>query len=104
MSLLHVRVVSPADLSDEVAALVRDQRGATNLIVLPGAARQPSGDLIEADLVRECVQEVISGLRELGIDRRGSISLRAVDTAIGAGVRRAERDAPGDGADAVIWE
>ena len=40
MSLLHVRVVSPADLRDEVEAILRGQRGATNLVVLPGAARE----------------------------------------------------------------
>ena len=83
---------------------MRGQRGATNLVVLPGAAREPSGDLIQADLARECVQKVLSGLRELGVDRRGSISLHAVDMAIGDGVRRAERNAPGDAADAVIWQ
>ena len=104
MSLLHVRVVSPADLRDEVEAVLRGQRGATNLVVLPGAAREPGGDLIQADLARECAQEVLSGLRELGVDRRGSISLHAVDMAIGDGVRRAERNAPGDAANAVIWE
>jgi uncharacterized hydrophobic protein (TIGR00271 family) len=104
MSLLHVRVVSPADMRDEVEALLRGERGATNLVVLPDAAREPRGDLIQADLARECVQTVLSGLRGLGVDRRGSISLHAVDTAIGDGVRRAERNAPGDAADAVIWE
>jgi uncharacterized hydrophobic protein (TIGR00271 family) len=104
MSLLHLRVVSPADLRDEVEAILRGQPGATNLVVLPGAAREPSGDLIQADVVRECAQEVLSGLRDLGVDRRGSISLDAVDTAIGDGVRRAECNAPGDAADAVIWE
>ena len=83
---------------------MRGQRGATNLVVLPGAAREPGGDLIQADLARECAQEVLSGLRELGVDRRGSISLHAVDMAIGDGVRRAERNAPGDAADALIWE
>ena len=77
MSLLHVRVVSPADLRDEVEAILRGQRGATNLVVLPGAAREPGGDLIQADLARECVQQVLSGLRELGVDRRGSISVHA---------------------------
>ena len=104
MSLMHVRVVSPADLSDEVEAVLRGQRGATNLVMLPGAARQPGGDLFQADVARECVQEVVSVLQELGVDQRGSISWRSLDTAIGDVVRRAERDAPGDAANAVIWE
>lgn len=104
MSMLHVRVVSPADLSDGVEEVLRRQPGAANLVVLVGVAREPSGDLFQVDLVRECVQQVVGELRELGIDERGSISWRGVDTAIGVGMRRAERDAPGEGADAIIWD
>ena len=74
MSLLHLRVVSPAHFSHEVEAILSRQPGATNIIVLPGVARDPSGDLFQADLARECVQQVVSELRELGIDRDGSIS------------------------------
>jgi uncharacterized hydrophobic protein (TIGR00271 family) len=104
MSMLHVRVVSPADLSDGVEEVLRRHPGAVNLVVLQGAAREPSGDLFQVDLVRESVQQVVRDLRELGIDQRGSISWRAVDTAIGTCMRQAERDAPGEGADAIIWD
>ncbi|HEY1642913.1 MAG TPA: DUF389 domain-containing protein [Streptosporangiaceae bacterium] len=103
MSLLHLRVVCPADLRSGVTGILREQPGATNLVVLAGAVAEPAGDLIEADLARECVQGVVADLRELGVDRRGSVSWDAVDTAIGDGVSRAEREAPGDGADAIIW-
>lgn len=102
--MLHVRVVSPADLSDGVEEILRRQSGAANLVVLQGVAREPRGDLFQVDLVRECVQRVVSDLRELGIDQRGSISWRRVDTAIGSGMQQAERDAPGEGADAIIWD
>ncbi len=104
MALLHIRVVSPARLSHEVETILSRQPGATNIVVLPGVARAPRGDLFQADLARECVQEVVSQLRELGVDREGSISWRTVDTAIGDGMDRAERAAPGDGADAIIWD
>jgi hypothetical protein len=104
MSLLHVRVISPAHFGQEVEAILSRQPGATNIVALPGVARDPSGDLFQADLARECVQQVVSELRELGIDRDGSISRRAVDTAIGEGMQRAERAAPGDGTDAVLWD
>jgi uncharacterized hydrophobic protein (TIGR00271 family) len=73
-------------------------------VVLPGVVSQPAGDLIQADLARESVQETVSRLRDLGVDRRGSISWQTIDAAIGDDVSRAERAAPGDGADAVIWE
>ncbi|MGI9007538.1 MAG: DUF389 domain-containing protein [Streptosporangiaceae bacterium] len=102
--MLHVRVVSPADLSNGVEEVLRRQPGATNLVVLDGVAREPRGDLFQVDLVRECVQQVVSELRELGIDERGSISWGGVDTAIGTGMLQAERAAPGEGADAIIWD
>jgi uncharacterized hydrophobic protein (TIGR00271 family) len=104
MSLLHLRVVSPADRSQEVEAVLRHQPGATNIVVLPGVTQFPSGDLFEADLARECVQQVVSDLRELGIDSDGSITWSTIDAAIGAGPRRAELAAPGDAADAIIWD
>jgi uncharacterized hydrophobic protein (TIGR00271 family) len=104
MPMLHLRIVSPARLSPQVESILNGQPGATNIVVLPGAARAPSGDLFQADLARECVQQVVSELRELGIDRDGSISWRAVDPAIGDGMRHAEQAAPGDGDDAVIWD
>ena len=35
MALLHLRVVSPADLSAEALLILRGQPGATNLVHLP---------------------------------------------------------------------
>ena len=44
MALLHLRVVSPADLSAQVLPILRDQPGATNVVHLPGAAVEPAVD------------------------------------------------------------
>jgi uncharacterized hydrophobic protein (TIGR00271 family) len=104
MSLVHIRVISPAPLSQQVDAVLTRQPGATNIVVLRGAAQSPRGDLFQADLAREAVQQVVSELRDLGVDRDGSISWRPVDTAIGDCMEAAERAAPGDGADAIIWD
>ncbi len=104
MSLLHVRVISPSALSPQVEAILRGQPGAANIVMLPGVSRSPAGDLFQADLARECVQQFVSEMRELGIDRDGSITWSAVDTAIGESMRNAERSAPGDAADAIIWD
>ncbi|MEP6598047.1 MAG: DUF389 domain-containing protein [Actinomycetota bacterium] len=49
-------------------------------------------------------QATLDRLRELGVVERGSITLDLVDTAIGAGLTRAEVEAPGEGADALIWD
>jgi hypothetical protein len=53
-----MRVVSPAGLSAEVLPILRDQPGATSIVPLPGAAVAPASDLIQADVARECVQDL----------------------------------------------
>ncbi len=104
MPLLHLRVIVPAARADQVLATMHAEPGAASIAVVPGAARQPVGDLLLADVARECVPDLLARLEELGVDRSGAISLSAVDTAIGDAAERAERDAPGEGSDAVIWE
>ena len=102
--MMHLRVVVPGDTTDAVLELLETEPGATNIALFRAAVREPQGDLVFADLARECVPDVLSRLHRLGVTDRGSVSLESVDTAIGQAVRRAERDAPGEGADAVIWD
>lgn len=79
--------------------------GTAHLAVVEGAAKRPTrGDLIIADVARESVDELVYDLRELGIDQDGGIAIENIDTAISAAAEKAEDDAPGEGADAVIWE
>jgi len=42
--------------------------------VVAGASREPSGDLIEANVVRAALDPIISRLEDLHIPERGSIS------------------------------
>jgi uncharacterized hydrophobic protein (TIGR00271 family) len=102
--VLHLRVTSPASLTSEVVELLDGCAGTANLAVVPGASIRPEGDLVIADVARESAEEVIGGLRGLGIDRVGTIALEAVDTVVSVAAERAEDAAPGEGADAVIWE
>jgi len=104
MAMMHLRVVSPSRSTTQVLQVLDVTPGATNVVLLPGVARQPAGDLVQADLARECVPDVLDHLRHLGVPEDGSISLEVVDTAIGKAAVRAEQDAPGEGADAVIWD
>lgn len=102
--MVHLRiVVPPADL-DAVCDLLDRTPAATNLIVLPGAARRPAGDVVLCDVAREDASVVLSDLRRMGIDQRGSISVETVDTSLSRVAEEAERAAPGAPADAVIWE
>ena len=77
---------------------------ATHVVVLRGVARDPAGDLITCDVAREGASEIIGNLRNLGIERDGSIMIERVDTVLSRSAERAERRAPGFGVDAVVWE
>ncbi|MFE2591962.1 DUF389 domain-containing protein [Streptomyces anthocyanicus] len=102
--MLHLRLITPADRTDEVVRLIDRTVGTTHLVVLPGAAREPEGDVVMCDVAREAGDELINGLRGLGIDRCGAITAENIDLSLSERADRAERDAPGEPADAVLWE
>ncbi|GAA2756785.1 DUF389 domain-containing protein [Actinopolymorpha rutila] len=102
--VLHLRVTSPSERTEKVVALLEECVGVANLAVVPGASIRPPGDLVYADIARESVEGVLGALRDLGLDVDGTIAMEVVDTAISDAAERAERAAPGEGADAVIWE
>ena len=82
--MLHARVVSPCDTTAQLVAELGADPAVVNLIVLPAAARNPDGDAVQFDMLRERANDVIAHLHELGIDQRGSIVLEPVTTAISA--------------------
>ncbi|MFC4016579.1 DUF389 domain-containing protein [Micromonospora sp. GCM10011542] len=102
--MLHLRVITPSDQSAAVADLLAADPGVTHLAVLTGAARQPHGDLILCDVVRESADKVLNGLQELGVEARGGIAVDDVELTLSASAQRAAREAPGSGADAVVWD
>nr|WP_239086621.1 DUF389 domain-containing protein [Streptomyces parvus] len=101
---MHLRLIVPADTTDEVVALLGSTVGTAHLVVLPGAARSPAGDVVMCDVAREAGDELITALRRLGIDRTGAISLENLDLTLSEHADKAEAEAPGDSADAVLWE
>ncbi|MGW3989010.1 DUF389 domain-containing protein [Streptomyces sp. NPDC004830] len=102
--MLHLRLISPSDRTGEVLRLVEGTVGTAHLVVLPGAARDPAGDVVMCDVAREAGDELLAGLRRLGIDTSGSIAVESIDLSLSERAERAEADAPGEGADAVLWE
>lgn len=102
--MLHLRLVTPADKTDDVVRLIEKTVGATHLAVMPGAARNPSGDVVMCDVAREAGDTLLGGLRALGIDKTGSIALENIDLSLSERADKAEDEAPGEGADAVLWE
>ena len=102
--MLHLRIISPADRTDRVERLLHDDVAATHVVVLPGVARDPDGDLITCDVAREGASKLLEGLRGLGLEQDGSIMMESVDVSLSRSADRAERRAPGFGVDAVVWE
>ncbi|MFC5749131.1 DUF389 domain-containing protein [Actinomadura rugatobispora] len=102
--MLHLRAIVPADRTDAVCAVLAGCSGATNVVVLPGAARSPLGDLVNADIARESANQVIEALQGLGIERDGSIAFEHIDLSLSIGAEAAQERAPGHGDDAVVWE
>ena len=102
--MLHMRVIAPPETSGAVRDLLVAEPGATHVTVLPGIAVQPAGDVVESDVTREAVDDVLAGLCALGIDRTGGVTLEAIDTTLSDAADAAEEAAPGDPQDAVIWD
>lgn len=60
--------------------------------------------MVLCDVAREAGDELIGGLRALGIDKSGSITVEHSDLTLSARADLAEEEAPGEGVDAVLWE
>lgn len=102
--MLHLRLITPPDKTDDVVRLIEKTPGTTHLAVVAGAARNPSGDIVMCDVAREAGDELIDHLRGLEIDKFGSIALENIDLSLSLRADKAEDEAPGEGADAVLWE
>lgn len=101
--MLHVRIMSPAELTDDIVGVLEAEDAVSGLAVLRGAAIQPVGDLVLADVAREAANDVIERLRALGVHRRGSIQLEPVRTWLSREGFAAEVRTPGSSADSVVW-
>lgn len=102
--MLHLRLIVPSDRTGEVTDLLEATVGTAHLAVLPGVARDPVGDVVLCDVAREAGDELIGALRELGVAEYGAITVEKMDLTLSASADRAEEEAPGEGADAVLWE
>ena len=102
--MLHLRLITPAEKTDAVVRLIENTVGTTHLVVMPGAARNPAGDVVMCDVAREAGDELIGALRELDLDKTGSIAVENIDLSLSKRADKAEDEAPGEGADAVLWE
>jgi uncharacterized hydrophobic protein (TIGR00271 family) len=102
--LLQIRVSVTSPHTDAVRELFEADAGTAHLAVLPGASVRPPGDLVLADVARESADGLIGALRELRLGEDVAITMDAVDAAVSRRAEAAEKSAPGDASDAVVWE
>jgi len=102
--MVHVRVIAPPTLADAAHTAVRNHPTALNVVRLRGATERPAGDLILCDVAREDASVLVSELRDLGLEREGSIALEPISSLVSEAADRAEEVAAGSPADAVVWE
>jgi uncharacterized hydrophobic protein (TIGR00271 family) len=87
--VIHLRVVSPPDVSVTMMPVLRTDPAVLNLTMLPGAVSNPDGDAVHFDVLHGAANDVIKLLRDLGLEERGSIVLENVDTSLSARADRA---------------
>ena len=102
--MIHLRVVAPPTVAEPAYRVLREHPSAVNIVRLRDVAKQPDGDLILCDVASEDASVVVVALRELGIERDGSIALESISALVSDAARRAEQAAVGSPADAVVWE
>ena len=102
--LVHFRLTSPTELTDQLHDLLLGHEWITNVTLQEGASIKPAGDLVEADVAREKTGALLEELDELGLDESGGIVLTTPTGTPFAAASRMEALAPGHPDDAVIWE
>ncbi|MBM7520119.1 DUF389 domain-containing protein [Nocardioides nitrophenolicus] len=99
----HLRITSPRDLTPAVIDALRGDPAVTGLTCVHGASLVPEGDVVEADVPREAVNDVVDALRTIGVPREGAIHVVPVATWLSQPALDAERRTPGSSADSVVW-
>ena len=61
--MIHLRIVARGGKTDGALELLEGSQSVCNVVLLAGTARDPTGDVILADVAREDASVVISDLK-----------------------------------------
>ena len=92
--MIHIRSVSPPDLTPALVESLSSRSGVLNMIVLEGVARNPDGDSLQFDVIAAEANDVLHDLRAVGVVQRGSIIIEDVGAELSDRANDAEADAP----------
>jgi uncharacterized hydrophobic protein (TIGR00271 family) len=102
--MLHVRLIAPTDACDSAIRAVKTDPTTSGLAVVRGAGLDGAGDLVMFDVARENANDILDTLRGLGIAETGTISLEEPLAVLSRAAEAAEKAAPGNPADGVVWD
>jgi hypothetical protein len=102
--VMHLRLIVPGDRTELVVETLTGDERATNVVVLPGAAKRPAGDVVYCDVTREATSDILGWLKAQGLYDEGSVALTTVDASPSRNAWRTEEAAPGAPDDAVVWD
>ena len=67
--MLHVRVVSPVALTEQLTSLLATAPGVQNMVTRAGAVRRPTGDAVEFDIRDGAANPVFAAAQRQPADR-----------------------------------
>jgi uncharacterized hydrophobic protein (TIGR00271 family) len=102
--MLHLRIITPPDLTATVLRELADDPGVTHITADRGAATEPPGDLVSCDVVRASVNPLIRRLRSAGVVERGGITMTELEAAVSAAADRAQAEILTPEIDTIVWE
>jgi uncharacterized hydrophobic protein (TIGR00271 family) len=80
--MLHISMVSPENLTEQLAHGLITAPGVHNVVVHAGAGRRPDGDAVHFDVREDAANPVLAALRDSGLDRVCVIGVQQVDATI----------------------
>jgi hypothetical protein len=102
--VIHIRAVSPSDITPGLVVSLSSMPGVLNVIVLGGVARNPDGDALSFDVIAAEANEVLHEMRSLGVARRGSIIVEDVGVELSDRAIDAEAHSPRALRLSPVWE
>jgi uncharacterized hydrophobic protein (TIGR00271 family) len=102
--MVHLRLIVAAELGVLVVEGLQSRPGVAHVVHVPDACVTPPGHLVLCDVVREAANEVIEWLQSEGVHHSGALTVEALEAVVSDAAATAEIEAPGAGADALIWE
>ena len=99
--MLTLRVSCPTDLTTRCGQILKAAPSLTSLARYQGASIDPPGDVFEAQLERDAVNDLVRALTELGVPKDGSIQILEPGTWVSQRALKAEQASPD--ADNVVW-